>query len=168
MLLYSPRWLFLYPGILLAVLGAAIMVWLLPGPQQVGSVRLDVHTLLYAAMAVLVGVQTCIFAIFSKVFALTVGLLPVDPKTNSWFKRIQLEAGLVLGTLLTLTGLGFSMYAVGTWGRASFGTLDPSQTLRAAIPGVLTIVLGLQIILSSFFLSVLGLRHKGSAITLGS
>jgi len=168
MLLYSPRWLFLYPGILLAVLGAAVMVWLLPGPQQVGSVRLDVHTLLYAAMAVLVGVQTCIFAIFSKVFALTVGLLPVDPKVNSWFKRIQLEAGLVLGTLLTLTGLGFSMYAVGTWGRASFGTLDPSQTLRAAIPGVLTIVLGLQIILSSFFLSVLGLRHKGSAITLGS
>ena len=83
-------------------------------------------------------------------------------------RAAQLEAGLVLGTLLTLTGLGFSMYAVGTWGRASFGTLDPSQTLRAAIPGVLTIVLGLQIILSSFFLSVLGLRHKGSAITLGS
>ncbi|HEU5077389.1 MAG TPA: hypothetical protein VFU02_24525, partial [Polyangiaceae bacterium] len=168
MLLYSPRWLFLYPGIALALLGAGVMAWLIPGPRAVGGVMLDVHTLLYAAMAVLVGVQTCIFAIFSKVFALAVGLLPEDKKLNSWFKVIQLETGLVVGALLTLIGIGFSMYAVGMWGEVSFGALNPSQTLRAAIPGVLTIVLGLQIILSSFFLSVLGLRHKGSALTLGS
>lgn len=168
MLLYSPRWLFMYPGIALALLGVGVMAWLLPGPRAVGSVTLDIHTLLYAAMAVLVGFQTVIFAIFSKLFALSVGLLPENKKLNSWFKVIQLETGLIVGTLLTLIGIGFSLYAVGVWGQASFGALNPSQTLRSAIPGVLTIVLGLQIILSSFFLSVLGLRHKGSALTLGS
>jgi len=164
MMLYSPRWLFFYPGILLVLAGFAAMLWLLPGPRTVGHVVLDVHTLLYAAMATLIGFQAVSFAMFSKVFAMGAGLLPEDDNLNRWFRYIRLETGLAVGLVTMLVGLAASLYAVGAWGRASFGPLDPSQTLRTVIPGALTLVLGSQMVLTSLFLSVLGLRHEGSAL----
>jgi len=165
MLLYSPRWLFLYPGLFLILLGAVTMAWLLPAPRAVGGVVFDVHTLLYAAMTILVGTQMLVFAAFSTVFAMGAGLVPEDAKLNRWFRFIGLETGVVLGLLLILVGLGTSLYSVGVWGDAAFGPLDPHETLRAVIPAVMTLVLGCQVVLASFFLSVLGLRHKGSALT---
>jgi glycosyltransferase involved in cell wall biosynthesis len=160
LLLYSPRWLFLYPGLLLMLAGAAVAGWLLPGPRTIGRVTLDVQTLLYAGMAVLIGFQAVLFAVFTKVFAINSGLLPEDRKLKAALRNVTLEAGLIAGALLFLFGIAGSLYAVGIWGEARFGALDPSQTLRAIIPAVICLTLGCEIILSSFFLSVLGMQRR--------
>jgi glycosyltransferase involved in cell wall biosynthesis len=159
LLLYSPRWLFLYPGLLLMLIGAVVSGWLLVGPRVVDGVTLDVHTFLYAAMAIIIGYQTVIFAVFTKVFAITQGLLPEDPRLTTMFRYIQLETGIITGSLLLFGGIGLSVYALIFWRAASFGPLDPSRTLRLVIPAVTLIALGLQTVLSSFFLSILGLKR---------
>ena len=114
----------------------------------------------YAAMAIIIGFQAVVFAVFTKVFAMSEGLLPEDPRFNRMFRFINLEVGLVVGCVLLLMGLGGSMYALRTWGAHAFGPLDPSKVLRTVIPATTSFTLGFQIILSSFFLSVLGLRRR--------
>ncbi|HYV10876.1 MAG TPA: glycosyltransferase family 2 protein [Pyrinomonadaceae bacterium] len=159
LLLYSPRWLFLYPGLLLMLIGTVASGWLLVGPRVVDGITLDVHTFLYAAIAIVIGYQTVIFAIFTKVFAITEGLLPEDPRLKTLFRYIKLETGILAGALLLVAGIGLSIYALSFWSSRSFGPLDPSQTLRLVIPAVTLIALGLQTVLSSFFLSILGLQR---------
>jgi hypothetical protein len=160
LLLYSPRWLFLYPGIVLFLLGIVTSAWLLPGPRMVGAIGFDIHTLLFAAMTVLIGFQSMLFATFSKVFAISEGLLPEDARLNRLFTYIGLEVGLAVGILLA--GAGTSAWVVGLeyWRNHHFGPLDPEKTLRIVIPGVVLFTLGFQIILSSFFLSVLGMKRQ--------
>ncbi|HVI07958.1 MAG TPA: glycosyltransferase family 2 protein [Candidatus Binatia bacterium] len=160
LLLYSPRWLFLYPGLALMLMGLMVGAWLLPGPRQVGRAVLDVHTLLYAAIAVLLGFQAIAFAVFTKIFAVSEGLHPPDPALDKMFKFITLESGLIFGAALSVAGLGVSLYAVHVWSAAGFGPLDISRTLRLVIPAALCLTLGVQTIFSSFFLSILGLRHR--------
>jgi glycosyltransferase involved in cell wall biosynthesis len=160
MLLYSPRWLFLYPGLGLLALGVAAGGWLWGGPRRVGDIELDVHTLLYAAMLLPIGFQLVSFAVFSKVFAIQEGLVPPDPRLTRLFRYVTLEVGLAVGALLLLAGLGGSIAAVGAWSRAGFGGLDPSQKMRLVIPAVTALMLGLQAIFSSFLLSVLGLHVR--------
>jgi glycosyltransferase involved in cell wall biosynthesis len=162
LLLYSPRWLFFYPGVALLLTGLLLGAWILPAPRTVGGVTLDVHSLAYAAAAVLLGYQSIAFAIFTKVFAIQEGLLAEDPRLNRLFRYVTLETGLAVGFSLVLIGLGGSIWALGDWGARSFGELDPRRMLRIIIPASLALTLGLQIVLSSFFLSVLGLgRHRG-------
>lgn len=163
LLMYSPRWLFLYPGILLMLLGVAGCIWLLPGPRVVAGIGFDVHTLLYAFVAVLLGFQLLAFAVFTKVFAISEGLLPPDPRLNRFFRYITLETGLILGGVLLVLGIGGSIFAVSGWATSSFGALDPSHMLRIVMPAVFALTLGTQIIFSSFFLSILGLRRSGGS-----
>lgn len=160
MLLYSPRWLFWYPGLALMLAGLAVGAWLLPGPRKVGGVEFDVHTMLYAAMAVLLGFQSVLFAVFSKVFAIAEGLLPRDERLEQMFKVITLETGLIVGAVLVVLGLAGSAWAVWGWKATSFGPLQPQETLRTIIPAMLALVLGCQTIFASFFLSVLGMKRK--------
>ncbi len=159
-LLYSPRWLFLYPGLALMFVGFLVGLWLLPGPRKVGSVTFDVHTLLYAAIAILLGFQSIAFAVFTKLFAISEGLHPPDPLLDRLFRYINLELGLLVGTILAIFGFALSVYAVRVWGAQHFGPLDMSRTLRMVIPAALSLTLGVQAIFSSFFLSVLGLRRR--------
>lgn len=160
LLMYSPRWLFLYPGLALVAIGLAGCAWLLPNPVVIGNVGFDVHTLLYAFVAIELGAQFVAFAIFTKVFAISAGLLPNDARLYRLLRHLTLEAGLIVGTLLTLAGLGGSALAVSDWGRANFGVLDPSRMLRLVFPSVFSLMLGVQIICGSFFLSILGLRRR--------
>jgi glycosyltransferase involved in cell wall biosynthesis len=160
LLLYSPRWLFLYPGALLMLAGLAVMLWLVPAPRRVGNVTLDIHTMLYAALAMVIGFQAVTFAVFTKVFAISEGLLPEDARLQKLFRVVTLETGLIVGALLLLAGLAGSIYAYLYWDARSFGPLNPTLTLRFVIPSVTALTLGCQIVLSSFFLSVLGLRRK--------
>lgn len=160
LLLYSPRWLFLYPGFLLMFAGAAITLWLLPGPRSIGSVKFDVHTMVYATAFVLLGFQSIAFAVFTKVFAISEGLLPPDSALDRLFRYITLELGLALGAALMTSGLAISVYAVGTWGAKDFGPLDYSVTMRLILPAALLLTLGVQTVFASFFLSVLGLRRR--------
>lgn len=160
MLMYSPRWLFLIPGAVLMLIGLLAGIWLIPGPRTVGNVTFDVHTMLYAGLAVLIGFQSVLFAVFTKTFAITAGLLPSDERMEKLFKHITLEAGLIVGVLLILAGFGGTAYAVLGWQKTQFGPLVPSDTLRTVIPSFVLLALGCQTVLSSFFLSVLGLKRR--------
>ena len=160
LLLFSPRWLFFYPGACLMLIGFAAALWLSFGPRRVGNITFDVQTLLYAAMLVVVGFQAVVFSLFTKIFAISEGLLPEDARLNYWFRFVTLETGLLAGIVLLLGGVIGSVYALGFWSTQAFGALDPSQTLRWIIPSVTALTLGCQIVLSSFFLSILGLRRR--------
>jgi glycosyltransferase involved in cell wall biosynthesis len=160
LLLYSPRWLFLYPGIFSLVLGVVVGGMLLPGPLTIGNVAFDFHTLLFAAMAILIGFQSIVFAAFTKVFAISEGLLPEDPRLTWLFRYVTLEVGVVAGALLILAGTGAWVFGLAYWRSHQFGPLDPEKTMRIVIPGLVCFTLGFQTILSSFFLSVLGMSRR--------
>jgi glycosyltransferase involved in cell wall biosynthesis len=160
LLLYSPRWLFFLPGLALMAAGLLSGLWLLRGPVLVGNVGFDAQTLLYCAAAIVIGFQAVMFAVFTKAFAVNEGLVPPDPRLERAYRHVTLEAGLIAGAVLVLAGLGGSALAVGEWGQRSFGALDPSRTLRVIVPSITMLLLGFQTLLSSFFLSVLGLRRK--------
>jgi glycosyltransferase involved in cell wall biosynthesis len=157
MLLFSPRWLFLYPGLLLMLVGIAATLALLPGPIAIGRVHFDVHTLLFAALSVLIGFQAVSFAALSKFFVIRTGLQPRDERFEFWLRFATLETGLISGGALLGTGLLLWLSTVWMWGERGFGALQPAQTLRWVIPGAVCLALGCQVVLTSFLLSVLQL-----------
>lgn len=157
-LLFSPRWLFLMPGLLMMLAGLAGYAAVLPG-LQVGGVRFGVHTLLVASLAVLLGYQSLLFAVFSKTFAITTGLMPEDPRVNRFFEIVNLERGLLVGFGSLVVGVGLIGVVARQWQVEGFGPLDYAQTLRWVIPGVTLAALGLQTILSGWFVSVLGMHR---------
>jgi hypothetical protein len=161
MLLYSPRWLFFYPGLLLMGLGLLLALLLVPGPRRIGSVAFDVHTLLYSAFAMIIGFQAVLFAVFARVLATSEGFLPPDPLTEKLCRSLTLEIGLVGGALLFLLGLGGSVAALYLWETLSFGDLDPLRMMRVIIPAGLGMCLGCQVVFSSFFLGLLRMGRKG-------
>jgi glycosyltransferase involved in cell wall biosynthesis/SAM-dependent methyltransferase len=160
MLLFSPNWLFLYPGFLLIALGMAAGARLVLGPITIGEVDFDVQTLLFAGTAIILGYQAALFAVFTKVFAVTEGLLPGDSSLVNVSRKISMESGVIVGTVLFLGGLGGSVYAVWYWALASFGPLDTQVTMRFIVASVVAVILGFQTVLGSFFLSILGLHRK--------
>jgi glycosyltransferase involved in cell wall biosynthesis len=161
LLLYSPRWLFLYPGALLMIVGALVLLWLLPGERAIGAIRLDVHTLVYAAAAVVLGYQAVIFALFTKTFAISEGLLPEDPRLTRLYRYVTLETGIVAGIVLVIAGLALAATAIGIWQTQGFGPIvDVPRSLRVVILSSLAITLGVQTFFASFFLSVLGLSRR--------
>jgi hypothetical protein len=161
LLLYSPRWLFLYPGALLMIVGGLAGLWLLPGERALGSLRFDVHTLVYAAAAVVLGYQAVIFALFTKTFAISEGLLPEDPRLSRLYRYVTLETGLVAGIGLMIVGLVLVATAIGIWETRGFGPIvDTARTLRLVLVSSLAITLGVQTVFASFFLSVLGLSRR--------
>ncbi len=158
-LIYSPRWLFLIPGAALILLGILGYCLALPG-VEIGRVTFDVHTLLFASVAILCGYQAIVFAIFTKTFAIGEGLLPEDPHLNRFFEFVNLERGLVVTVAAMLIGLALMAEALNQWRIADFGHLDYAITMRWVIPGATLTALGFQTILSSFFVSILGLRRR--------
>jgi glycosyltransferase involved in cell wall biosynthesis len=160
LLLYSPRWLFLYPGIALCVFGLALAGWLIPAQRTIGHVRLDVDTLAYALGCILVGFHACVFAVSAKIFGIQEGLLPNDPAFDKWFRHVTVEGGLVGGILLCLAGLAGTGYAVSLWYGTGFGNLDPTLSLRITLPSVTALMLGVETIFTSFFFGLLGLNRR--------
>jgi len=160
LLLFSPRWLFLYPGVVLMAIGLLSLLWLLPEPRHIGAVTLDVHTLVFSAAAIICGFQSVAFGILSKAFAIDAKILPVDPLTERFQAIFSLEIGLVIGAALLFGGFAAALYAVGAWGQTSFAELDPVYTMRIVVPSVTAMVLGLQVVFASLFFSVLGLKRQ--------
>jgi hypothetical protein len=158
-LVFSPRWLFLVPGFAFALIGLIGYALALPG-LTLGSVTFDAHTLLFSSLAVMMGYQSVLFAICAKSFAISEGLLPKDPRIDRFFKVIYLERGLAIGALAFLAGLILLAVAVLQWRSAHFGRLDYSVTMRWVIPGATLTALGFQTVLSSFFVSILGMKRR--------
>ena len=158
-LLYSPRWLFLFPGLALIFLGLLGYAVALPG-LRIGRIAFDAHTLLFASLSIVCGYQSVLFAVFTKVFAIAEGLLPQDPRLEKMFRAVNLERGLLLSGFALLGGLVLLSGALLQWREVGFGALDYARTMRWVIPGTLLPTLGFQTFLSSFFLSILGMRRR--------
>jgi glycosyltransferase involved in cell wall biosynthesis len=157
MLLFSPRWLFLYPGLALFAAGAILSALLIGGPLHVAGVRLDIHTLLVAGFLSLIGYQLVLFAVFTKIFAIRMGFHPPHPLLLRIFKFVNLEVGVLAGALMVLAGIVGLVAAVVSWQAVGFGNLDPSLTMREVIPAVVLLALGTQTVFASFFISILSI-----------
>ena len=155
----SPRWLFLVPGVILVALGIAGYGMAMPG-VTVREVTFDAHTLLFASLAILCGYQSVVFAIFTKTFAISEGLLPEDPRMSRFFRIMNLERGLFIALLALVSGIGLLLAAINQWRLSDFGHLDYAKTMRLVVPGATLTALGFQTILSSFFVSILGMRRR--------
>ena len=162
MLLFSPRWLFLIPGIMLLFVGTVGFITLLFAPLRIGTVTFDTNTLLVCALMMLAGFQAVFFAIFTKAFATRSGFLPPDKRISRILDAQTVEIGIIGGVLLFMLGLGYLAYAVFYWHDASFGDLPYSESLRIVIPAVTAIALGLQSVFCGFLLAILNLPHKQS------
>ena len=160
LLLFSPRWLFLYPGLILMGLGTGIGLALLVGPVKIDGVGFDVGALIFCMVAILVGYNAVVFAVFARAFAMNEKLLPVSPTIERGFRLVTLERGIVIGLLMLLAGVGIAVYAFFYWGSKSFGALDASTLIRILVPSATAIVIGFETILASFFLSFLGLSRR--------
>jgi glycosyltransferase involved in cell wall biosynthesis len=158
LLLFSPKWLFLFPGFTLFATGLVAMAWLLPGPHTIGEVILDIHTLLYASLAVTTGFQSMQFWSFAKVYRVREGLAPRDPTFDSLTGIATLKTGLTIALVLFLLGVGLGIYALASWDIAGLGVLRPTETMRIVIPSVTAILLAFQIAYGAFFLSILEIR----------
>lgn len=158
LLLFSPRWLFLYPGIALLLLGVGVMSWLWPGPRQLGSLQLDVHTMLYAMASAVAGMQLVVLAVCAKAFAVSHGIHPPSRTISLLRAWLTFEGGLVGGLLLIGLGFGFAVDSLLTWERAGFGSLNPSVGMRSVIPSLAMLIAGVQLLLTSLFMGVIDLR----------
>jgi glycosyltransferase involved in cell wall biosynthesis len=158
-LLYSPRWLFFYPGLLLMVLGIGLSAAVLPGVVDVFGARLDVDTLLYAGAAIVVGFQGVVFAVLARVYAEAEGFLPDTSLVRRARRMFSLERGLLIGGALLLASLVLTVIALVRWEQSSFHHLNYPSTLRLAIPAAVALMLGVQLIFASFFMSVLGIKR---------
>lgn len=158
-LLCSPRWLFLVPGAALVLAGLLGYALAFPRLTVFGAV-LDVHTLLFSSLAIMMGYQAVLFALLAKVFAMGEGLLPADSRVARFLHAATLEKVMVFSLVVFLGGLALLAAAVGQWLRADFGPLDYGRTMRLVIPGVTLAAIGFQSVLASWFLGVMGLRRK--------
>jgi glycosyltransferase involved in cell wall biosynthesis len=158
LLMMSPRWLMLYPGASLIVAGAAAQLALLRGPLLVAGVGFDIHTMLYAAGALILGVQLVLFSLLARAVGVLKNVLPISPPLSRFLRVFTLERGIVLGLSLALAGFGLAAYSVLTWAHARLGALDPAAMMRVAIPSVTLMIAGAEVIFSSFLLEFIDVR----------
>jgi len=154
LLLYSPKWLFFYPGLLLLCSSLFLLVAIAARPVHVAGVVFDIHTLAYAAFGCVVGLQIVLFYVVSTDYAFSKGILPFKPEAVSSIFRVRLEYGLLLGSVLFLGGFAGALYALKVWHSANFDALEPSKIMRLVIPSGLFMAAGIQVVFSSFLLSV--------------
>jgi len=162
LLVYSPRWLFLYPGLVAVAVGLVLTAALLVGPLPLAGAGLDVSTMIYATALTIIGYQAVLFSVLTKVFAAHERILPVSPRFQALAERLSLERGLVLGVALFVLGIAVALVQVLRWSGDGFGTLDPREAVRAAVPAMLGLTLGFQTIMFSMFIGILTIPTLGS------
>ncbi len=160
LLLYSPKWLFLIPGLILILIGLAGAIITGFKGLHVGSAVLGVHSILYFGAMVVVGLQMIIFSIFAKVYAINSGMHPKKEKTSKLLSKITLEKVLLLGILLGLIGVGLTVYAIIIWKSKSWGKLNPVDVMPITIPAVYLIIIGIQVTFTSFIIGILNIEYK--------
>lgn len=160
LLIYSPRWLFLFPGITFIVIGLISSIILIIKPVSIGRFTFDIHTLLFMSTLIVVGIQFVCFYGLTKIFAVSNSLLPKSNRYDKIYKILTLERGLIIGFLLILLGLGLSILGFDIWAKTAFSSLQASKTFRIIIPATISISIGVQIVLFSFYFSILGLEKE--------
>jgi hypothetical protein len=164
-MIYSPRWLFLYPGLAALAVGLAATLALLIGPVKIGAVGFDIGTMLYTAAFAVIGYQAVLFSVMVKLFANREGLLPMSQRYRKLVEKFSIERGLVLGIIIFVVGIVAALLQLLRWGSAGYGALDAAQNIRTAIPAVLGMVLGFQTIMFSMFAGVLSIPTSNGTST---
>lgn len=162
MLLFSPNWLFLYPGLILILVGLGIGGLLVRGPVYIGSARLGIDTLIYLGFFIVMGFQAVLFSVLSRIYAVQEGLFPRFLSQSVWSRGLTLEWGLLAGTGIFAAGLISAVYAIFTWSRSGFGELITEHIVRVVIPSAIAMTLGIEIVLSSFLMSTLALGVRAN------
>src|SRR6201994_3773955 len=165
LMLFSPRWLFFLPGLALLVAGLVIGALVAPHPFSVGSVTFDVDTLVAASAMVVIGFQSVLFWLFTQVYAGSEGFLPEEPKVQRVLEKLSLERGLMLGALIGLAGLAGLIFSLLYWNGQKFSHLNYEHSLRIMIPSVTALIVSCQVVLGTFFLSILGIKHTRHPVT---
>ena len=160
LLLHSPRWLFLYPGLVLLLIGGVMTGLLINGPVALFGLGLDVGSMLYTAAIAVLGVQLILFAVLAKIYAVAEGFLPTSPRFEQINSRISFESGIVLGVVILLAGIIASIASLLRWRDSDWGSLEPTQTVRTVIPAVLGLIVGGQVLLAGLFSSFLRIRKQ--------
>jgi glycosyltransferase involved in cell wall biosynthesis len=158
LLLMSPRWLMFYPGLFMMALGTLLELVILHGPIVINGVGFDIHTMLYAAAATILGVQLVLFSLVAAAIGIIKGLLPMRAPLARFLRAFTLERGIATGTLLCGLGVGLAIYSVYAWAHARLAAMDPATMMRVAIPSVTLILAGAQIVFASFLLSFIDVR----------
>ncbi|MEU6410285.1 glycosyltransferase [Microbispora sp. NPDC046933] len=159
LMLYSPRWLFFIPGLVLMSLGLVAGAALTFGPVYIGKLAFDVDTLVGAAAMVVIGFQAVLFALFTKVYAAEEGFLPEDRRVRWLVDVVTLEKGLLAGGALAVAGLAGLVASLAHWGGRGFGELIPAESLRLVVPSAMAFIMSFQTIFASLFISILGIRR---------
>ena len=165
LLLFSPRWLFFLPGLALLVAGLIIGALVAPHPFSIGTVTFDVDTLVAASAMVVIGFQSVLFWLFTQVYAGSEGFLPEEPKVQRVLEKLSLERGLILGGLIGLAGLAGLIFSLLYWNGQKFSHLNYEHSLRLMIPSVTALIVSCQVVLGTFFLSILGIKHTRHPVT---
>lgn len=160
LMMYSPNWTFLYPGLILSLVGLLMMVIIGVGPTKIGNVNFGINTMMYGSASLLVGVNISLFSMFTKAYALSSGFIPNSPKTIGVFEKFTVEKGVVIGVLLTLLGIAATIFAFIIWGNNAFGNLQPESIMKITIPATTLIAIGVELIFASFFLGILEIERK--------
>ena len=162
MLLFSPRWLFVVPGLLLVAVGGSVFGTLAAGPLRVGGIVFHTNTMLVDSLLVILGSQLALLGVLAKSFVVEERLLP-GSRLNRIGHALRLEAGILCGLALIAVGAGLILWAGLQWRETGFGNLDTTRETRAVIFGATLMVLGIQLASAGFFLGVLGLRRPGGS-----
>ncbi|MEN9499970.1 MAG: hypothetical protein RIS83_1789 [Pseudomonadota bacterium] len=157
LLIFCPRWLFLYPGALLFLLGGATMLALLPGPRMLGPITFDIHTLLYASGGVVMGFQALQFWVFAVFYGMQTGVMPAGSLMKRAFTHFALEVALIVAAIFLIGGFSLGLSTLAIWGAEGFGSLSAGLMVRQAVGSVTAMVLGLQLAFGAFFLALLGM-----------
>lgn len=165
LLLFSPRWLFLYPGMLLVWIGLFVGALLWAGPVRIGEVTLGIHSFLMASLCIMLGVQSIAFAIISRRFASRYGFIPRSGTFDRLLESLTLERILIGGGVLLLLGLIGLFWGVSEWARRDFGALNLATTLRPMILASTALATGFQLIMSGFLSSIINIPFYERRIT---
>jgi glycosyltransferase involved in cell wall biosynthesis len=162
LLMMSPRWLMFYPGAFLIVIGVTAQLAIARGPIFVAGVGFDIHTMLYAGGAIILGIQLILFSLLARTIGVLKNVLPMSPSLARFLRAFTLERGILLGVILGASGLGLAAYSVMSWAQARLAALDPAIVMRVAIPSVTLMIAGAEIIFSSFLLRFIDVRAPGA------
>jgi glycosyltransferase involved in cell wall biosynthesis len=163
LLMMSPRWLMLYPGTFLIGIGIAAELAILHGPIVIEGVGFDIHTMLYAAGATILGVQLVLFSLLARTVGVLKSVLPMSPPLARFLNVFTVERGILTGLSLGLVGLGLAAYSLENWAHTRLAALDPATMMRIAIPSVTLMLAGAEIVFASFLLGFIDVRANGSS-----
>ena len=159
LLLYSPRWIFFYPGLVVIVLALIGGILIETDKLTLANARFGMDSLVVAAGLIIIGVQAVLFSILTHLYGEQAGFLPRNQKVHSLRSRISLESGVGIGAVLSLVGIVMLVIAFIVWQRSGFGSLNVVSQLHLVVPAVTLLVVGVQISLSSAFMGILLIKH---------